>query len=87
MLTCRQCGRAFKPRTSWHEFCEPRCRDRYWYLLRKAAGEFELRNELRRERKNGGPSTPEERAAAEEAMAALIKELKAKSLQTIRRRV
>ena len=71
-------------------FCCRKHHDRYWYLLRKASGEFELRNEvrkeLREERKNGGPSTPEQQEEARKKMAEIIKELKAK-VPTITRRV
>jgi hypothetical protein len=77
--------------TLWQVFCCQKHHDRYHYLKRKAEGEFEwrneVRNELRRERKNGGPSTPEEQEEARKKMAAIIKELKAKSVQTIRRRI
>jgi len=75
----------------WQVFCCQKHHDRYHYLKRKAEGEFEwrneVRNELRRERKNGGSSTPEEQEEARKKMAAIIKELKAKSVQTIRRRI
>jgi hypothetical protein len=71
-------------------FCGQKCHDRFHYLKRKDAGEFEWRKELRkavrRKRKNGGPPTPEEQEEARKQMAALIKELKAK-VPTIRRRI
>ena len=80
-----------KPWAFRQVFCGRKCHDRFHYLKRKETGEFEfrkeVRKELREERKNGGPSTPEEQEEARKQMAALIKELKAKSVQTIRRRI
>ena len=74
-----ECDVEFTPNHWRQEFHSTTCKDRWHYLTHKA-------EDRKAQRQNGG-STPEELAKAKEGMDAIIKDLKAKSVQTIRRRI